>query len=59
MRLCPFCHSPEIRVISHDWFTSGVVLHCLDCDEIALVEDEGFQDEPEDSESDESSADQT
>ena len=46
-------------MISHDWFTSGVVLHCLDCDEIALVEGDGLQDEPEDLESDESSADQT
>lgn len=57
MRVCLFCHSPEVRVISHDWFTNGAVLHCLDCDEITLVEDMS-QDEPEDPDSDEPATDQ-
>jgi len=56
MHVCPFCHAPEVRVISHDRFRGEVVLHCLDCDEIALVEDVS-EDESEDTESDEPAAD--
>lgn len=45
-------------MISHDRFRGEVVLHCLDCDEIALVEDVS-EDESEDPESDEPAADHT
>ena len=54
---CPFCHSPEVKVISHNWFTNEVVIHCLHCDEIAVTEEGASEDASENLDSDEPSAD--
>ena len=45
---CPFCHSDEVIVLSHDPKTQDAVIHCLNCDELVALGEEQHEGDIED-----------